>query len=78
MSPCKFIKDSAWQKGQAMDSTRPVDQSWASQSTYLYEFKVFLPLTASIMVCMYVHSMEFSRRIGYTYLHNVVLSCCTG
>lgn len=78
MSPSKLTKGLCMAKGQAMDSTRPVDQSWASQSTDLYESKVFLPLTASMMVCMYVHSMEFSRRIGYTYLHNVVLSCCTG
>ena len=57
-----------------MDSTRPVDQSWASQSTDLYEFKV-----CSSRYCvhdgMFVHSMEFSRRVGYTYLQNVVLSC---
>lgn len=54
MSPSKFTKGFCMAKGQAMDSTRPVDQSWASQSTDLYEFKVFLPLTAFMMVCMYI------------------------
>lgn len=60
-----------------MDSIRPDDQSWASQPTDLYEFKV-----CSSPYCvndgMYVHSMEFSHRVGYTYLQNVILSCRKG